>query len=68
MLFRSFLSQYLGPDVSTGSKANLTLTFSAGAFSQVELIQWDTPELVAEPDATPGQDLWIPVQWAGMFP
>ncbi|EEY17445.1 endoglucanase B [Verticillium alfalfae VaMs.102] len=56
-----FLSDYLGPNVTPGSKANLTLTFSAGAHSNIEVVQWDTPVLVTEPDATPGQDLQIPI-------
>ncbi|KAH7361744.1 endoglucanase B [Plectosphaerella cucumerina] len=62
---QSFLSQFVGPTVSTGSKANLTLTFSAGAFSNVEIIQWNTPEFLAEPDAVPGQDLSIPIKYNG---
>ncbi|KAG7101671.1 Endoglucanase B like protein [Verticillium longisporum] len=61
-----FLSDYLGPNVTPGSKANLTLTFSAGAHSNIEVVQWDTPVLVTEPDATPGQDLQIPIQWKGV--
>ncbi|KAM0324852.1 hypothetical protein ACHAQA_007818 [Verticillium albo-atrum] len=61
-----FLSDYLGPNVTPGSKANLTLTFSAGAHSNIEVVQWDTPVLVSEPDATPGQDLQIPIQWKGV--
>lgn len=61
----TFLSQYLGPEIEEGSKANLTLTFSAGAFSMVHLVQWDTPELLAEPEVTPGQDLNIPIDYNG---
>ncbi|ROT38420.1 endoglucanase B [Sodiomyces alkalinus F11] len=61
----SFLSRFLGPDVEPGSKANLTLTFSSGAPSVVEVIQWDTPEFLAQPSPALGQDLNIPVQYKG---
>lgn len=61
----SFLSQYLGPNVEPGSKANLTLTFSAGAPSIVEVIQWDTPEFLAQPTPVLGYDLGIPIQYKG---
>ncbi|CAH0027693.1 unnamed protein product [Clonostachys rhizophaga] len=63
---KSFLSQYLGPSVSTGSKANLTLTFSAGAFSNVEIIQWDTPKFLSTPAPVLGQDLSIPINYNGL--
>ncbi|KAL2753247.1 glycoside hydrolase family 5 protein [Sodiomyces alcalophilus JCM 7366] len=61
----SFLSQFLGPDVAPGSKANLTLTFSSGAPSIVEVIQWDTPEFLAQPAPVLGQDLNIPIEYKG---
>ncbi|GKT82615.1 LOW QUALITY PROTEIN: endoglucanase B [Colletotrichum tofieldiae] len=41
----SFLGKYLSTSAAPGSKANLTLSFSAGAMSRVGIVQWDTPVL-----------------------
>ncbi|TPX17621.1 uncharacterized protein E0L32_012066 [Thyridium curvatum] len=62
-----FLSKYLSPTAEPGSKANLTLTFSAGAPVQVEIVQWDTPELATTSSvAVAGADLKIPVTFKGL--
>ncbi|GAP86404.1 putative endoglucanase B [Rosellinia necatrix] len=64
----SFLSTYFSSSGgAAGSKANLTLTFSAGATAAVELVQWDVPRLgSASSTAVSGADLRIPVTWAGV--
>ncbi|KAK3370599.1 glycoside hydrolase superfamily [Podospora didyma] len=66
----SFLSsQGLSATASPGTKANVTVEFSAGAASQVELVQWDVPTLgsySASAKAVSGGDFWIPVMWKGL--
>ncbi|KAI0469465.1 putative cellulase [Xylaria cf. heliscus] len=63
----SFLSKYFSSSGSPGSKANLTLTFSAGATAAVNLVQWDVPKLGSTSSkAVSGSDLRIPVTWAGV--
>jgi endoglucanase len=63
----SFLSTYLSPSAAPGSKANLTLTFSAGATAGLNIVQWDLPKLGATSStAVSGTDLRIPVTWAGV--
>ncbi|TGJ86871.1 hypothetical protein E0Z10_g1908 [Xylaria hypoxylon] len=63
----SFLSTYFSSSGSPGSKANLTLTFSAGATASVNLVQWDLPKLGSTSStAVSGADLRIPVTWAGI--
>ncbi|KAI0414759.1 putative cellulase [Xylaria grammica] len=66
-LTSSFLSTYFTSSGSPGSKANLTLTFSAGATAGVNLVQWDLPELGSTSStAVSGADLRIPITWAGV--
>ncbi|KAJ0331929.1 hypothetical protein COL922a_011724 [Colletotrichum nupharicola] len=61
------LSQWLTPTAAPGSKANLTLEFSAGAPVQVEVVQWDVPTLaVSESKAVGGKDLNITVEYKGL--
>lgn len=63
----AFLSTYFSADGDTGSKVNLTLTFSAGATAAVNLVQWDLPKLGATSStAVSGADLRIPVTWGGI--
>ncbi|KAI0406162.1 putative cellulase [Xylaria palmicola] len=63
----SFLSKYFSSSGSPGSKANLTLTFSAGATAAAELVQWNVPTLGSTSSkAVGGADLRIPVTWAGL--
>ncbi|KAL0936772.1 glycoside hydrolase family 5 protein [Colletotrichum truncatum] len=63
----SFLSQWLSATAAPGSKANLTLEFSAGATSQIEIIQWDVPRLSASSSkAVAGADLNIPIEYKGL--
>ncbi|GKT39831.1 endoglucanase B [Colletotrichum spaethianum] len=62
-----FLAQYLTPTAAPGSKANLTLTFSAGATSQIEIVQWDVPTLASTSSkAVAGADLNIPITYKGV--
>ncbi|KAI0870155.1 putative cellulase [Hypoxylon argillaceum] len=63
----SFLSTYFSSSAATGSKVNLTLTFSAGATAAVNVVQWDVPKLGSTSSkAISGADLRIPVTWAGV--
>lgn len=65
---KAFLSTYLSPTAVPGSKANLTVTFSAGADASVEIVQWDVPTLGATTSqAIPGSDLLIPITWKGLY-
>ncbi|KAF2970842.1 hypothetical protein GQX73_g2797 [Xylaria multiplex] len=63
----SFLSGHFSTSGSPGSKANLTLTFSAGATAGVNLVQWALPKLGSTSStAVSGADLRIPISWAGI--
>ncbi|KAI0378521.1 glycoside hydrolase family 5 protein [Hypomontagnella monticulosa] len=65
---KAFLSKYLSPTAAPGSKANLTVTFSAGADASVEIVQWDVPTLGATTSrAISGSDLLIPITWKGLY-
>ncbi|KAF1838812.1 glycoside hydrolase [Decorospora gaudefroyi] len=63
----SFLRTILTPDSPTGSLTNLTLHFSHGAPLTVNILQYATPTLSTTSGALPpaGQDLRIPIEWAG---
>lgn len=66
-----FLSKYLSATAEPGTKANITVSFSAGAKSQIELVQWDVPTIGSQNTSsasavTGGGDLWIPVVWKGL--
>ncbi|KAK3942468.1 glycoside hydrolase [Diplogelasinospora grovesii] len=67
---QSLLSTIFSASSGAGSKENVTVTFSQGAPSQVELVQWDTPTFGsysgAAKDVPAGADLWIPVVWKGL--
>lgn len=63
----AFLSNHLSADTAPGSKVNLTVSFSAGAFASVEIVQWDVPTLgstTSKADAS--SDLYIPIAWKGL--
>ncbi|KAF2007244.1 glycoside hydrolase family 5 protein [Amniculicola lignicola CBS 123094] len=65
-----FLTSVLQPiGARTGSIANVTLKFSAGANLLVNILQYNTPTLGATSSklsaATPATDLLIPITWAG---
>ncbi|GAB1314615.1 hypothetical protein MFIFM68171_04825 [Madurella fahalii] len=66
----SFLAQYLSATASPGTKANITVTFSSGAPTRIELVQWDVPRFSAlsspARDAPADGDLNIPVEWRGL--
>lgn len=64
----AFLGRYFTPTVTPGIKANLTIQFSAGADSRVQLLQWDVPKLTggASSRAVSGKDLSLPVTWKGI--
>jgi len=64
----SFLGRYFTPTLSAGPKASLTIQFSAGADSRVQLVQWDAPKLAggASSKAVSGKDLSLPVTWKGI--
>ncbi|KAI1371562.1 glycoside hydrolase family 5 protein [Hypoxylon crocopeplum] len=65
---KSFLSKYLSPTAAPGSKANLTVSFSAGAGASVEIVQWDVPTLGSTTSqAVSGSDLLIPITWKGLY-
>lgn len=65
---KAFLSKYLSPTADPGSKANLTVTFSAGAGASIEVVQWDVPTLGAtSSQAVSGSDLLIPITWKGLY-
>ncbi|KAJ4403321.1 hypothetical protein N0V85_005120 [Neurospora sp. IMI 360204] len=60
---------YLSKDAAPGTKANITVTFSAGAKSQVEIVQWDVgvpAQTSSSASAVPSGDLWIPLVWKGL--
>jgi endoglucanase len=48
--------------------ANLTLTFNRGAALQVNIVQYSTPVISSTSSPLPaaGQDLLIPITWAGL--
>ncbi|KAF2109174.1 endoglucanase D precursor [Lophiotrema nucula] len=63
----SFLKTVITPSSPTGSIANLTLSFSAGADLLVNILQYSTPVLGTTSSALPAtsSDLAIPITWAG---
>ncbi|KAH8203160.1 hypothetical protein TruAng_002681 [Truncatella angustata] len=64
----SFLAQYLSADAAPGSKTNLTVSFSAGATANVDVVQWDVPAFSSTTSkAVSGSDLVIPVTWKGIY-
>jgi endoglucanase len=66
---QSFLSNQFSPTGKPGIKANLTVSFSAGADLQIQIVQWDVPSLSGgsiTSKATPGKDLQIPITWKGI--
>lgn len=64
----AFMGRFVNPETPPGIKANLTVQFSAGADSRIQLVQWDVPKLTggATSKAVSGQDLKIPVKFKGL--
>lgn len=64
----SFIGRFANPTTTPGIKANLTIQFSQGANSRIQLVQWDAPKLVggASSKAVSGQDLKLPVIFKGL--
>lgn len=67
---QSFLSQHVAADAAAGVKANLTLSFSAGADIEVQIVQWDVPTVSSNSTtaeaANTGSDFKIPITWKGL--
>jgi len=67
---QAFLSNYLSEKAAPGTKANITVTFSAGAPSQIEIVQWDVPTFSQYTSSAgavaSGTDLSIPTVWKGL--
>lgn len=62
-----FIRTYITADSEPGVYETLTIEFSAGASTTVTIVQWDVPVLEStEGTAVTGQDLVIPVEWAGL--
>ncbi len=66
--FRStFLDDYVSETAAPGSKTNITLSFSRGAALNVEVVQWDVPQLGSTSSkAVAGSDLKIPIKYKGI--
>jgi endoglucanase len=65
----SFLNKYVSPSATPGTKANLTVSFSAGAPLQIQIVQWDVPTLsgaAKSSKAENGKELRIPITWKGI--
>jgi endoglucanase len=63
----SFLSKYVSATASEGIKATLTISFSAGASVQVQVVQWDVPTIAtASSKAVAGADLFVPITYKGI--
>lgn len=63
----AYLSTILSSTSTPGNKANLTLTFSAGAPLVLEIVVYDTPTVSATTfAANPSSNLEIPITWKGL--
>jgi endoglucanase len=64
----AYLKTIITPTSPTGSLGVLTLTFNRGANLQINILQYLTPTLSSTSGAVPaaGQDLLIPITWAGV--
>jgi len=66
-LKRSFVSGLVSATAVPGTKASLTVAFSAGAPLVVEVVQWDVPVFSSTTSkAAAGSDLRIPVTYKGL--
>jgi len=65
---KDFLSKHVSPSTAPGIKADLTVEFSAGAKSRIQIVQWDVPQLAGAKTskAVGGNDLEIPITWKGL--
>ncbi|KAG9251901.1 glycoside hydrolase superfamily [Emericellopsis atlantica] len=62
-----FIRTYITADSEPGVYETLTIDFSAGASTTATIVQWDAPTLEStEGTAVTGQDLVIPIEWAGL--
>jgi endoglucanase len=66
---KEFLNKFVSPYALPGSKANLTVHFSAGANTQITIVQWDVPTIAGgakSSKAVMGKNLEIPITWKGV--
>jgi endoglucanase len=66
---KEFLNKFVSPNAPPGIKANLTVHFSAGANSQITIVQWDVPSIaggVKSSKAVARKNLEIPITWKGV--
>ncbi|KAF1913827.1 glycoside hydrolase superfamily [Ampelomyces quisqualis] len=63
----SLLASIFTPTSSTGSLANLTLSFNRGASLSVNMLQYSVPDLSTTSSQLPAvsSDLLIPITWSG---
>ncbi|KAH0606187.1 uncharacterized protein H6S33_003848 [Morchella sextelata] len=62
----SYLSTLYSATTAAGILDTLNVTFSAGAGSQIQVVQWDVPTLsTTTSKAVTGTDLYIPITWKG---
>ncbi|OAL05978.1 glycoside hydrolase [Phaeosphaeriaceae sp. SRC1lsM3a] len=63
----TFLASVFTPSSSTGSLANLTLSFDRGAALSVNMLQYATPSLASTSSQLPAvsADLLLPLTWEG---
>lgn len=67
VLSSAFLKTVLTSSTATGSLANFTVTFSSGAPTNIEVVQYATPVLGSTTAKLPATsaDLHIPITWKG---
>ncbi|KAJ4358497.1 uncharacterized protein N0V89_003081 [Didymosphaeria variabile] len=67
VLTASFLKTVITSSTATGSLANLTVTFSSGGPTNIDILQYATPVLGSTTQALPATsvDLSIPITWKG---
>lgn len=65
-LSASYLSTLYSATSAPGVKEELTLTFSAGAFLTLPIIQWDVPTLSETTVTLPTYDWRLPITWTGL--
>lgn len=62
----SYLSTLYSATAAAGVKDTLNVTFSAGASTQILVVQWDVPTLSSTTSkAVANKDLYIPITWKG---
>ncbi|KAA8568251.1 hypothetical protein MFRU_034g00720 [Monilinia fructicola] len=63
---QAYLSTLYSSTAAAGIKEKLTLTFSAGAPSQLQIVQWANPTLPKTSFSKQSTDLTIPINYAGL--